>query len=458
MSTKFEAFCKDYISRFKYDGKTMRQIGIEKEMLVTDKDGFMADITEKIWPHLKESGLEVDMDEHLKDTINGFFIKKHQITTDFGKGTFELVLAPQKSIQAAEENIKKLLRVLYPVCKKENLRIVSLGYQPRSKEAFTGVVKKQRYDILLSSFKKKVLPSSLTASDQVHVDVTADEFVTALNVLTGLAGFMMVLFSNSPVRYGKQTGSHVLREFFRHYLGKTRTGIPPTPYKSIEDYLSRVWEMKCFMTKKGKRFYAPMKKFKDYVRRLSDQDVFEAFCIHEGTIYNCARPRFYGTIEVRPACLQPWEDMVAVPAFVLGLTENLSESEAFMKNFKWETLRNMRDQASEKGFNLKIHGKSVSLFLKDLLDISAKGLARRKKEEEPYLKPLYNRVEEEKAPADRAIEWFNEGGIPLLLDKAELKSKHLSSPRKHGNIQNKKGPARSSRAVNKRSRKVPVKN
>ena len=444
MSTKFDAFCNAYMSRFKYDGKTARQIGIEKEMLVTNQDGFMADITKLVWPHLKTAGLEVEMDENLKDVINGFFIKKHLITTDFGKGTFELVIAPQKSIAAAEENIIKLLNVLYPIVKEENLRIVSLGYQPRTKEGFEGVVKKQRYDLLLNSFKKKILPSALTASDQVHVDVTINEFVPALNTLTGLAGFMMVLFSNSPVRYGRQTGSHVLREFFRHYLGKTRTGIPPQPYKSIEDYLARVWEMKCFMTKRGNRFYAPMKKFKDYVRRLPDQKVFDAFCVHEGTIYNCARPRFFGTIEVRPACLQPWEDMVTVPAFVLGLTENLSESEAFIKDFKWNTLRDMRDQAALKGFNVKIHGKSVSLFIKDLLDISAKGLSMRKKDEELYLKPLYNRVEEEKAPADRAIEWLNEGGISFLLDNVELKPKHLSLPRKHGIIQSKKSPVKSS--------------
>ncbi|MFC1748443.1 glutamate-cysteine ligase family protein [Pseudomonadota bacterium] len=457
MKTKFDTFCKKYIRRFNYDGKTTRQIGVEKEILVTDKDGFMADITENVWPHIEDKRLQTDVDPNNSDNINGFFFKKHLITTDFGKGTFELVLSPQKSIAAAEENIKKLLRVLYPVCQKQNLRILSLGFQPRTRADEKSVVDKQRYELLVNSFKKKVLPSSLTASDQVHVDVTVDEFVPALNTLTGLAGFMMILFSNSPVRYGRQTGSNVLREFFRHYLGKNRTGIPPTPYKSIEDYLARVWEMKCFMAqRKNKKFYAPMKKFKDYVRRLPDKEIFDKFCIHEGTIYNCARPRFYGTIEVRPACLQPWNDMMVVPAFVLGLVENLAESSAFVNDFKWETLRDMRDQAAENGFETKIHGKKVALYLKDLLDISKKGLLKKKQGGEAYLKPLYERVEEEKSPADRAIEWFNEGGLPLLLTNAELKAKHIKLPRKHGTIQNKKGSTRSSGAINERPSKVSV--
>lgn len=423
--TKFDTFCEKYLRKFTYDSKRLRSIGIEKEILLTDKDGFMADVYEKVWPTLNNRGYKTARDSFYRGQITGFFIKDNQVTTELGRGTFELILEPKTSIKVAENQMKDLLRVLYPICEKQNLKILSIGCQPRTRPLRSNVARKQRYEVLYETYKKNILPASLSASDQVHVDMTLDEFVPVLNMLNGLAGFLLVLFSNSPLRYGRVNKFHVIREIFWDSLGKARTGVPLRPFTSPEDYLKRVWDFKCIMCKKGNKFFCTHKKFRDHVRRLSDEELFKAFLIHEGTVYMCARPRVFGTVEVRPACLQPWGEMMVVPAFVLGLVENLIEADAFVKNFDWKDLRELRYQAMKKGFNTKIQGKIIAPFLKELLDISKRGLIRRNQGAEAYLKPLYKRVAEEQSPADRAVEHFKKGGMPLFLDKVSLKKRHL---------------------------------
>ena len=98
---------------------------------------------------------------------------------------------------------------------------------------------------------------------------------------------------------------------------------------------------------------------------------------------------------------------------------------AFVKQFEWRKLRDLRRTAAYNGFQVRIKGKKISYFLKKLLNISRRGLKKRKKNEEVYLDALFERVSREKSPADRAIAWFKKGGVPLLLKNASLKKEQL---------------------------------
>ncbi len=60
--------------------------------------------------------------------------------------------------------------------------------------------------------------------------------------------------------------------------------------------------------------------FYDYIRRFGFD--WDAFTIHDHYIWNSARPRTeQRTIEIRPACQQPWDDHMVVSALGLGLVE-----------------------------------------------------------------------------------------------------------------------------------------
>lgn len=418
-------FCDRYVKKFSHPLNQARSIGIEKEILSTDKDGFMANISQTIWPHFEKMGLKAVTDNYYTDSVIGYSLGGDQIALDAGKGTFEIIMRPFETVVGAESRMKEILSVLLDICDTEGVKLLGIGYQPRTQPARENWNRKQRYEVLLDYFKEPVYPAGLSASDQVHIDVSLEEYVQVVNVMNGLAGFMVALFGNCPVVEDQPSEWKAMRELIWDDLGKDRTGVPEYPISSIEDYLWRTWEMTCFMAKEGEKFYSPGMPFKDFVAAMSDDDVFDAYNIHEGTVWFCARPRVYGTIEVRPAGLQPWNDMVTVPAFMMGVMENLDEIETFIKDFRWDTLRELRIQTASKGFEVDFEGKPLDQFLHQLLELIEKGLKSRGKGEEKYLGALFDRVINKKSPADYNLEYFKKGGMPMLLDEVSLKREHL---------------------------------
>lgn len=421
---QFEVFCKNYLARFKHQAKAARRVGVEKEILAVDEFGHMANIGGKVWPRLLEAGYKPVFDEFYKEEIVGFWVGEDQIALDAGKGTFEIILTPYESVQSTERRMKEVLKIILPICTAENIRMIALGYQPKAVPARENWNHKQRYEVLLDHFGKDVCPASLSASDQVHIDVVQSEIVQVINTMNGMAGFFVVLFANCPVFVGPNRFK-AFREVIWDALGADRTGLPLTPVSSVEDYLGRLWDLNCMMAYNGEKYFSPDVPFRDYVAGMNDEETFKAYCAHEGSVWFCARPRVYGTIEMRPAALQPWNDMVAVSALTLGLMENLNESEMFVRQFRWDTLRAMRLDAVRDGFGAKLNDVPVAGFTREVLELAVEGLKKRMLGEEKYLDCLFERVEKQKAPVDIGRDYFKSGGMDLLLEKSSLKEEHL---------------------------------
>ncbi len=421
---QFEVFCKNYLARFKHEAGAARRVGVEKEILAVDELGYMADIGGKVWPRLLKAGYKPVFDDFYKDEIIGFWVDDDQIALDAGKGTFEIILTPHDSVQAAEKRMKEVLKIILPVCTEEKIRMIGLGYQPKSIPARENWNHKQRYEVLLEHFGEDVFPASLSASDQTHIDVVQSEIVQVINTMNGMAGFFVVLFANCPVFVGPNQFK-AFREVIWDNLGADRTGLPLTPVSSVEDYLGRLWDLNCMMAYNGEKYFAPDMPFKDYVAGLNDEDTFKAYQAHEGSVWFCARPRVYGTIEMRPAALQPWNDMAAVSALTLGLMENLDESEMFIKQFRWDSLRALRLEAVRIGFEAKLNDVPVAGFAHRVLELAADGLKKRSLGEEKYLECLFERVDKQKAPVDIGREYNERGGVELLLEKSSLNEEHL---------------------------------
>lgn len=420
--TLFEDFCQRYVERF--EKVPRRQIGVEKEILVTDPEGNMAKVVERVWPKLEAQNLPMVYDPVYKDQVTGFKVDDAEITTDAGWGTFEVILEPMDTVADAERVMKDVLRRLLPMCTEEGYKVLGLGYQPLAAEDPKYWNRKQRYEILDSVLGQAVRPSLLGAADQAHVDISVDEFVPVTNALSSVAGFLMLLFSNSPVRNGEVSVPQVYREMFWEGLGKERTAIPERPWESVEDYLSAMWKIPCIMAKdKNGVYYDAGCSFEEHVEGMDLDGIFDAFCLHEGCIWFCARPRVFGTIEVRPICTQPWDDMLSGAAVITGLVENWQELEAFLKDFSWEERRQLRHDAAYEGFRLKIKGRDSAEFVRDVLDIAKRGMDVRG--EDYDWSGLYGRVERQEAPSDHAIALFEEGGVPHMVEKTSLRESDL---------------------------------
>lgn len=424
---QFETFCRKFTSKYTYKGLKRRTLGLEKEIIAVDSKGSIAQIAEQIWPHfLGKEGFRAQYDSYYKDAITGFKVGGDLITLDAGKGTFEIVLQPYTTVRQAEIKMNKLLRILYGACEKEDIKLLGVGFQPRTRPDRGHWNRKQRYEVLIDVLKRHCYTASLSASDQVHIDVALDEVVRVTNVMNGLTGFMIALFANSPVRYGRCSNVRAYREIIWDDLSKIRTGVPQHRFSTLEDYLDKMWDLQCILAKKGNKFYTPGVSFREYVKEMPAQKTFNAFETHEGTIWFCARPRTFGTIEIRPACLQPWPDKMVVPAFVLGILENLGEAEMFLEDFRWNELRRLRFKTARDGIKCSFRGKPIALFVEDVLKISEKGLKGMKQGDERYLKPLWRRVKERKSPAYRSIAVYRKGGMEKFLQYVSLRKSHLN--------------------------------
>lgn len=411
----FQTLVSYFESRFTYSRNSKRTLGIEKEVLAVDSKGQMADLSKTVWPAVaKSKKYKMLFDEYHKDAIVGFDLGKNIVTTDAGLGTFEFILPPFLRAQDAEKEMKLIYKAVSPFLKQFDFKMLGLGYQPLTKQKQKNWNRKQRYEILVSHYGPRVSYSTLSASDQVHLDLALDEVIPATNAFNKLNGFLVALFGNSPIREGK-IGDMEPREVMWDSLGKRRTGIPPYEFNSIEEYLEYIWNLPCIMTKKGTLAFDPKMTFSEFMKGKSEKELTEQFAFHEGTVWFSSRPRVYGTLEIRPCGLQPFKDHMVVPTFCMGLMENLPALIDFLKPFSWKECRAFRYRAARLGMNAKINGKSVVSYLGELLALSKDGLKKHGFGEEVYLKPLAERIKKGKNPAQEAAEIWKKGGIYSLL-------------------------------------------
>jgi len=410
--------CDKYVEHFHRRTGDIRLVGIEKEIPVTKSDGTIAHIPKQIWPHIQKLEVEAEYDNYYKDELVGFkFQNDDIIMTDAGYGTFEIVLKPRKTIINAEKGIQEILNVIKNATDKENLRILGVGVHPIAHPKLSYWMKKQRYGVMTDYFGEPVNGATIIASDQVHIDISEREIVPAINTMCGISGFLIAIFGNSPVWDSKIGNKKAFREIFWDKLAPERSGLPFSPFSSLEDYINRMTEVKCIMAKdKDGNFFSPNVPFKEFVQDMQLEEIYQNFLIHEGTIWLSARPRIFGTIEVRPCCLQPWNDMMSSYAFLLGVMQNLHDAEAFLRQFEWKDLIQLRLDAVDQGFEAKINGQPVSQFCEQLYEISLQGLYKRNFDEETYILPLKERIDNQTSPADIGIKIFDKHGMQSYIE------------------------------------------
>lgn len=408
--------CETYVKKFKRNPDHVRLIGVEKEIPVTHPDGSIVHIPKEVWPKLEHLGLKKHFDSYYTDQCIGYeFENGDMITTDAGYGTFELILTPRATMHEVANGLHKILDMLHREC--PDLCMLGTGVHPVARETQELWVKKQRYEQLTNHFGSAVHPATITASDQVHIDISEREIIPVVNAICGISGFLIAIFCNSAVYHNSVSPYKAYRELFWDQLTPERTGLPFIPFTSLEDYFNRMTEVSCFMAKKDNQtFFSPNCSFKEFTQNMNFDKLYDQFLIHEGTIWLCARPREFGTIEVRPCCLQPWPDMTSVYAFVLGLLTKLHQTEAFLKQFEWKELKVVRLNAIKYGLDASVYDRSIVPFCKQLYEISYEGLKERNMGEEIFIENLTERLETQSSPADIGKKIYLHNGMKAYIE------------------------------------------
>ncbi len=425
-----------------------RRVGAELKFPFVMPDGSAAEMREvdALWSFLASKGWEQVTDEHVglvigarkpgprNDTVAG-------CETGFCKVEFSLAHAGD--LHELAGMLEELRGILAEFSESTGVGFLGLGIHPVTPPSGRLEMKKGR-----NVFWKKAFGSNdhispeegddvhlftVSASNQIHVDVSKEEAAKALNVFNGFAPAQIACTANSNVWKGELDPEHkcVGELFWDWWLSNgDRHGIPPRPFESLEDYVETLARMRpVYVKRDGHPVGLPgFASFADYYAskhpegvdvegngvalepQPDDIDRHATFC------WYCARISRYYTLENRVNDQQPPEDLICVAALTLGLTEAMDEGWAVLRRlYEWEDLRQARLVACKDGLEGEIGTVRLRGLAWIMLGLADMGLRQRGLGEEKYLAPLRRRVMEGVCPAAENEALFKEGGLPALL-------------------------------------------
>jgi len=211
---------------------------------------------------------------------------------------------------------------------------------------------------------------TINAASHVHIDVTMEEAVSAVNVLNGFAGAQIALTAHSNVWKGHLDKKYkcVNEKFWDWWMpDRKRIGVPEKPFKDMKDYIDTISNFKpVYVKRKGmpvllegyKTFSGYYNSGKALGKDINGKEIEiipdrEDIDIHNTCYWYNARLTGYYTVENRVNDQQPPEDILCVPALTLGLVSSLS---------------NVQMDLYEEGDNVVAEVKAPG-FEKDQLDI-----------------------------------------------------------------------------------------
>ena len=458
----YEALADRFAAHFPTQLQGPRTVGREAEFPVVDQAGRCADI-DQLWPLLMAgetsegsslAPLKDKRDAVNTDLIVGLDGAAYSYALEVGKGTIELNVGPCTTLFELEKAFYTAVERLVRAAAQLGWRVLGYGVQPLSPPTRGLLSPKQRYHALADIIGDDWIWYTVTASDQAHVDVNRDEAVSVLNFAILMAPVVIALCANSPVVAGTLTGDCSGREGrMINALYGERHGMIARPYADVTDFVARLSRMTALLRREGERLLPDGRPFAEVLRAdfgaagsegaALSPGCFDAFLLHDHYIWHSARLRnAYGTVELRPACQQPPQELMAATALYLGLVEGREQITDYMQtalapageervkrseervspdplSASWPRMREYHHQAVRAGLAAP---EPVPGFLAEVLGLAAAALARRGYGEESMLAPLWRRLERRENPAQRVQRVFAEKGLEGLLEFSDLES------------------------------------
>ena len=191
-------------------------------------DGTAADIC-SLWPLLKETG---DFKAHYEgDLLIALEGSDFTLSSEVGRGTIEIITTPQPNLHQLCGCYEEARDRLLAAAERAGVWVLGYGIQPKTPPSPALMTPKQRYGVLLDVLGPDWLWFSLTASDQIHVAITAAEFADQTNLGNLLAPVTIALCANSSVFSGKVSPWCSAREggMGTIHARHSRHGLPMAP-------------------------------------------------------------------------------------------------------------------------------------------------------------------------------------------------------------------------------------
>jgi len=444
-----------------------RRIGSELKFPLVEPDGGAAgpEAAEAFWGFLISRGWTP-----LNDTRSGKIIgavkqgemNEHRVSCETGFCTVEFSLAHVRDLHRLQQDIHEVRRLMTAFGEEYGVRFLGYGIQPVTPPGRRLTMEKGRnlfWDRIFGG-NRHILPEegtdvhlfTISASNQVHIDVTMEEAIDAVNVFNGIAGGQVALTAHSNIWKGGIDPSYkclgeVFWDWWLHERHDGRYGVPERKFRDLEDYMGHILSFPpVFVRRRGIPVALPYcPTFSDFAactdtavrceqgvecnRRcgLTTDGHREKVTGREGDIgqhftffWHSARLSRYFTLENRINDQQPPGEMMTIPALTLGIMENLPSALDLVNEYPWDALRALRIEASRRGLDAVVRGIRASDLSRHVLDIAWEGLHTRGMREEVYLEPLRIRHDRGICPADAAAAIFREGGAEGLVERLTI--------------------------------------
>lgn len=406
-----------YEARFPEQIVRPRIVGREAEFPVVDASGQAADVR-RLWDSLIRQGDFVEKtDPGNPNLIVALQGEDFSYALEVGLGTVEVNTRPSQDLFDIERIMHDAVGPLVRASLQLGWRILAYGIQPVSEPTLRMMSPKQRYQSLYRAMGNEWLWYTVTAADQVQIDITRQEAVDMLNFGNLMAPVIIALCANSPVYGGKLSAFCSGREgeMALIHANEHRHGMPATPFSSIRDYVARSAQVQHLILRSDGEVIPSSRPFEEYLREHGAD--LEQFLFHEHYIWNSARLRVaYGTLEVRPACQQPWDSQMAAAALGLGLVEAAQAIVAYVDeslgSAYWSIMRDYHRRAIARGL---LASEPAPDFLHTIVGMAEHALRQREMGEEGFLVPIWDRLHRRANPARRLRRVYRTDGLQGVI-------------------------------------------
>ena len=417
-----EVLATQFTEAFPVDTPTQRTIGREAEYPIVKATGEAAD-ARRLLEHLRATlGLHAHYDSGNPRLIVGADGEDYKYALEVGVGTIEINTRPCRTLFEIQSI---MVEAVLPVVRQAayyDWRVLGYGIQPLSPPSLAIMSPKQRYQSLYRSMGAEWLWYTVTASDQCHVAIGRSEMVNLLNFGNMMAPVLIALCGNSPIHSGRLSRFCSSREgrMAGIHANEYRHGMPARPYTTIADYVRTVSQANYLIARSAGEVIPVNRPFTDYL--LEHGPDYPAFLYHEHYVWNSARLRAaYGTIEIRPACQQPWPEQMAAMTLSVGLIEAAATIDAYVQGVLgsdyWSIMRTYHQQVIHFGLSAP---QPAPHFLETIVELATAGLQQRGHGEETLMTPIENRIYRRLNPAQRNRRIFDFDGMTGLLSQAAI--------------------------------------
>ena len=358
-----------------------------------------------------------------RDFIVGLKGPDFSYALEVGVGTMEISTRPCQNLFEIQEIMRDAVAQLVSAAARAGWRVLGYGVQPLSPPHLRIMSPKQRYLSLYRAMAAPWLWYTVTAADQLHVAISRAETTAMLNYGSLITPIVIALCANSPVYAGKESPYCSAREGVMAAIraNEHRHGMLARPMRDLADFIETLAQATYLIVRAGGEIVPSSIPFTEYLRTHGAD--YAAFLFHEHYIWNSARLRAaYGTLEIRPACQQPWTETMAVAALNLGLVEAQPTLHTMMieelGDDYWGRMRTYHQQVIRYGLDAP---QPLPGLLARALTQAEAALMQRNFGEERLLAPLWRRPERRQNPAQRARIVFRHDGMAGLLHHATIR-------------------------------------